>query len=179
MKIAIAVDDKLVRAALRRAPEVMERHIGDGLERGADELARAARDKAPKLWSTLTHSIMASREGKLHFLVRAGINYARAVEEGTGPAAGRARYYPNPASLEQYLMHSPRMRGYAWAKKGSKKRAGQEASIRSRSRALARFIYEHGTRPRPFMAPALDEKDARIRQLVRLASIEGARGVFA
>lgn len=180
MRISIKVDDKLARAAMQRTPGVVERHMELGLERGADEVAREARSNASKrdLFGTLRNSIHVEHPGLLRYVVATATNYAKAVEEGTGPAVGNKRYYPNPDSLQQYLMQSPKMRGHKWARKDSAKRGGQELDIWFRSRALAWYIYNHGTKPQPFMAPAAAEKEDRVRQLVRASVMDGVREVF-
>lgn len=178
MDIRVKVDDKRAIEAFQRAPETMRRHIGGGVERGALEVTRVARDKAPKLFSTLVNSINASRLDELHWQVRPGVNYAREVEEGTGPAAGRPRYYPNPDSLQQYIQYSPKMRGHKWAKAGTMKRGVQELDIWFRSRALAWYIYNHGTKAQPFMAPAAKESESRVVALIRESAHRGALEVM-
>jgi hypothetical protein len=177
--ITVKVDHARAVAAFRKAPEVMHRHVDAGLSRGAQEVANEARTLAPKLFSTLTNSILASQVGPLHWRVQPGVNYARDVEEGTGPAAGRSRYYPNPEALQQYIMLSPKMRGHKWAKPGSRARGEQELNIWFRARALAWYIYAHGTKPQPYMAPAVEAKRSRVIDLVREAAARGAREVMA
>lgn len=181
MKISITVDDKLAIAAMQRAPGVIELHIGRGLERGADELARTARDNASRRdWlGTLRNSIHVERPEPLRFVVATGVNYARAVEEGTGPAAGRAPYFPNIAALIPYVKSKATRGGERLKRAGSTARFNQEREFENRAFLLARYISHHGTRPAPYMKPAMDEKESRIRQLVRASVMEGVREVFA
>ena len=184
--IRIELDDARIRWAFSRAPGVVERHVEAGLDWAASVVAADARRKAPTLFSTLKESINAVREESLQRVVRSdaksntksGVKYARYVEEGTGPAAGHARYYPNPDALLEVLRASPSSRGYKWAKKGSRKRGGQDVELWLRSRAWAMAIYARGTRPHPFMRPALEENRDRCAELVRREALNGVREVF-
>lgn len=169
MDIRYVVDDARARATLQKAPGVVEKWLEGAIARGAMEIARLGRDKAPKLFSTLTNSIRYERLEALHYRVATGVNYARAVEEGTGPAAGHARYYPNPDSLLDYLTTAPSKRGFNWARKGSGKREAQRYDLWWRSRALAWHIYQHGTKAHPYMGPAADEGEPIVRLLARNA----------
>lgn len=180
MRISIEVDDKLARAALQHAPEVIERAAAAALERGADEVARAARENAAKrdLFGTLKQSIHVERPEPLRFVVATGTNYARAVEEGTGPAAGKARYFPDWTALIPYVKTHATRGGERLKRAGSAPRFFQEREFENRAFQLARYISHHGTKSAPFMKPALDEKESRIRQLVRQAVMDGAREVF-
>ena len=164
--IRIELDDARIRWAFSRAPGVVEQHVEGGLDWAAAVVAVAARKKAPALFGTLAQSILAVREESLQRVVRSGVKYARYVEEGTGPAAGHARYYPNPDALVEVLRASPNSRGYKWAKKGSKKRGGQDVELWLRSRAWAMAIYAKGTRPHPFMGPAAERSEAAVRGVV-------------
>lgn len=181
MKIEIRVDDRLVQAALDKMPDVVERHADQGMDRGADELTRVARDKAAGHdWlGTLKQSIHKESPEPLHYVVATAANYARMVEEGTGPAAGQAPYFPDWTALIPYVKSSATRGGEALKRSGSKARFFQEREFENRAFQLARYIHAHGTKPYPYMKPALDETEGRIRQLVRVASIEGAREVFA
>lgn len=180
MRIDIQIDDKLAIAAFQRAPEVVTRRLELGLERGADELTRTARDNAARHdWlGMLKQSIHVEHPDRLRFVVATGVNYARAVEEGTGPAAGRAPYFPNIAALIPYV-RSKALRGGEQLKRArTKARFFQEREFENRAFQLARYIKAHGTKPAPYMAPALAEKESRIRQLVRASVAEGVREVF-
>lgn len=166
LALRVVMDDARVRAALRAAPDRLRQAVDTALARGAEEMARAARAQAPKSLSTLTQSIRVDKVEDLHYTVTPGVNYARFVEEGTGPAAGQPRYYPNPDNLRQYLETTPRARGFEWAKRGSGKREAQRYDLWHRSRAFAWWIYQHGTRAQPFMRPAFDATAERVRALV-------------
>ena len=181
LKTAIRIDDKLVIAALQRAPEVIERHAEQGLERGADEVARVARENAaPRDWlGTLKQSIHVEHPGPLHYAVATGTNYARAVEEGTGPAAGKAPYFPDWTALIPYVKSKATRGGERLKRAGSNARFFQEREFENRAFQLARYISHHGTKPAPYMKPAKEATESRVRQLVRKAVFDGAREVFA
>ena len=183
--IHITLDDQKVREAFARAPQVMARQVEASLKTGAQEVAVEAKERAPKFQSNLVNSIKAMRVGDLHFMVSTGVNYARAVEEGTGPAAGKPRYFPNVQSLFQVLMTSPKSRGFSWArhpkkppKKGFGKRSDQEMELVFRAKAWAWHTYNHGTPKQPFMAPALEAKRSRLFDLIAEGSARGLREVF-
>lgn len=175
--IRVEVDAAQAQWAFRRAPEVMARFVGLGAEQGADVVTRAARENTSEaggfadLFGNLRNSIATWPMDKLGpdevgFEARAGVRHAVFVEEGTGPASGHARYYPDPDALLAVLMHSPRSRGYKWARKGSAKRGGQEVELWLRSRAWAMSIYAKGTQPHPFMRPAAERSEAAVRGVV-------------
>lgn len=180
IQTTVRVDDKLAIAALQRAPDIVLRHLDAGLGRGAEELARTARDNAAKrdFLGMLKQSIHVEHPAPLHYVVAASANYARAVEEGTGPAAGRAPYFPNVAALIPYVRSKALRGGEKLQRARTPGRARQESGFESRAFGLARFIHAHGTKPAPYMAPALTEKVSRIHQLARHAALAGAREVF-
>lgn len=180
MRISIKVDDKLARAAMQRTPGVVERHMELGLERGADEVAVAARRNASRrdFLQTLKESINVERPAPLHYVVITRQSYARAVEEGTGPAVGRASYFPDWTALIPYVKTKATRGGERLKRAGSNPRFYQEREFENRAFQLARYISIHGTKPAPFMAPAVAEKESRVRQLVRASVMDGVREVF-
>lgn len=174
MKISVRIDDARAVAAFARAPEVMRRIVGDAVGRGALEVTREARSRAPKVFSTLTNSINATQIGDLHWQVRAGVNYARAVEEGTKPG-----YTPNLLTLRMYIQASTiRGTGFRWGKAGTSKRTTQEDDIARRTSALAWYIRAHGTKAHPYLQPAVDAKESRVIALIREAAFKGAAEVM-
>ncbi len=171
MRIDLRYDDKAARAALGKARPVVVRMLGQAIAGGARELSQEARANAAKRhgFGSLMESIKPSMLGPLHWQVRAGSIYAPMVEEGTGPAAGKPKYYPNPDRLKDWLTLNTRYRGHEWARKGSKKRGNQELDIWLRSRAWAWGIYQKGTKAYPFMQPAYDTKKGRVVDLANEA----------
>ena len=181
MGIQIRIDYETVRAGLSKAPDVLRRHVGDGLAQGANAIAAEAKNRAPKSESALLNSIIAAPAGDWAYEVRAGVMHAAYVEYGTGPAAGKPRYYPNPDNLFQYLMTNVSARGFKrWSrsKKPGKDRGSQELDIWFRSRAFAWWIYQHGTRAQPFMAPAAEAKRDACTAYVRAAVDAGLKEIF-
>lgn len=150
MRIELRYDDAAARAALHKAPDVVLRMLGGAIERGAQELAREARDKAPKAFSTLTNSIRALREGDLHWSVAPGVNYAPFVEGGRMPM----RKMPPKGSL------------LAWIK--FRLKVGEKAAERMEY-VIARAIQRQGIKPQPFMAPAFEAKKGRVVELANEA----------
>lgn len=155
MDIRVKVDDKRAIEAFQKAPDAMRRHVGDGVQRGALEIARSARAKAPKAFSTLVNAINAMKVADLHWRVDAETNYAEAVEGGRAP--GRQ------PGTSKGLMEWVRFR------------TGKTDSDLERTTFLiARSIGRHGTRPQPFMQPAAEESESRVVALIRESAHRGA-----
>ena len=181
MNLQIRIDYETVRAGLAKAEGVLHRHIDGGLSQGAQAIADEARERAPKSESTLWHSIHSKRIGNLYYEAGASAMHAAYVEHGTGPAVGKKRYYPNPDNLFQYLMTNVRARGFKrWSRstKPGKDRGSQELDVWFRSRAFAWWIYQHGTKPQPFMAPAAEAKRDACTAFVRAAVDAGLKEIF-
>ena len=173
MELKVAIDDKTLQEAFARAPQRMERALDEGLSRAAEEVARAAKLKAPTLFSSLVNSIRAVQEGRLHYAVYPAVSYAAAVEQGTRPGN-----MPPPEHLMGFIRSRGGYRGNL-GKPGSPKRRRQMDEIRDRAGALAAHIKKHGTKAHPFMAPALSENESRLRQMIRMKLWAEAREVFA
>lgn len=159
IEITINLDDARLQQALARFPDRVAAQIEFALARGAEEIARAARRKAPKAFSTLTHSIRAQRMGDLHYRIAPGANYAAMVERGRRP--GRQ---PGTANgLTEWV----------------KQKTGLEGKPLDRmSFVVARAIGRKGIRPQPYMRPALAENESRLRQLVRAGVARGIEEAF-
>lgn len=177
-RIDIRIDDARVLEAFSKAPEVMRRHVEGGVQRGAGEIVTEAKTRAPKSLSNLVNSIAAAPAGELAWVARAGSAHAVMVEQGTGPAAGKKKYYPNPDNLLQYLMTTPKARGFGRWKRSDRGRLEQEMGMVRRAQAFAWWIYQHGTKAQPFMAPAAEAKRDRCTELVRAAVSKGLLEVF-
>ena len=133
---------------------------------------------APKSLSGLVNSINAARSGDLEYSVSPGVAYAPWVEFGTGPAAGREKYYPNPDNLLTHLMISPKARGFSRWSRSEKGRTLQEMVLVRRAQAFAWWIYQHGTKAQPFMAPAAEAKRDACLDYVRAAVNAGLKEVL-
>jgi len=181
VKIAYILDDKAALAALARAPEVMTRNLEDGLDRAAHEAEDEMRIAASEhdVFGRLKESVEIRQDAPLNRFITPTANYASYVEDGTGPAVGRARYFPNPDKLRDFIQQSPAVRGFGWAKAGSAKRGGQELEVWFRSRALARSIYMKGTQPHPFVAPTAVKMRSRFFALMGDAAQRGVNEVMA
>lgn len=176
--VSIRIDTTKAQAAFSAAPEVVRRHVEPALLRGANEIAAEEKRLAPKSLSALVNSIIVSPAGELAYQVSPGVGYAAYVVHGSGPAAGRAKYYPNPDNLLQYLMTSPRARGFTRFKRSAKGRLDQENELVRRSQAFAWWIYQHGTKPQDFVTPAVEGKRDACTQFVRDAVTAGVAEIF-
>lgn len=181
--IRIVVDaDRALQACLR-APEVMARHMSEGTAQGAHLVARGAKRNVRSVFGTLAQSIRVEAlsglpDGQIGHEAAAGTAYAPYVEEGTGPAAGRPRYYPNPDALMDFLAASPKARGFKWAATGSFVRTTQKLELFNRARALAWAICQRGTKPAPYMRTAAAESDEAVRSVLRAAVQRGTEEAF-
>lgn len=159
MKLSIEIDSARARAAFGKAPAVMNRNLSRYLDRAAQEVAREARAKAPKAFSTLMNSINWRKEGEFVRVVAPSVNYARYVEEGTRPGK-----MPNREVLLPWL----------------KFRTGATGrELRNRSFLLARYIQRHGTKPQPYMAPTAEKMRGRVLALLREGVEAGIAEAFA
>lgn len=159
MDISVSLNDDRLRQALRQAPDRLTARIEAALSRGAEEIARDARRNAPKAFSTLTNSIRAARVGDLHYRVSTGTNYARSVEEGRRP--GRQPGVAN--GLMEWVRQKTGLTGPALDRK---------------TYVIARAIGRRGIKPQPYMQPAHEAGEPRVRFLVEEAVGRGIQEVF-
>lgn len=152
MRLEVRYDDHVPRDMLRRAPDFFRRRLGLALERGAQELAREARGRAPKAFSTLTNSIRAMRENDLHWFVAPGVNYGTWVEGGRMPM--RKTGFQNGLLEWIKLKVAPGASGKDLDRLGF---------------VIRRAIGRRGIHPHPFMAPAFEAKKARVVELANAA----------
>jgi len=180
MKISYTIDSKAALDALARAPAVMDKNLEAALDHAALETEGEMRIRAGArdVFGTLKESIEIRQLGPLQRFITPTANYAAYVEEGTGPAAGRARYFPNPDNLRDFIQQSPAVRGFGWAKAGGRKRGGQELEVWFRSRALARAIYMKGTQPHPFVAPTAEKMTPRFFALMDEGAQHGVEEIM-
>jgi hypothetical protein len=181
MKLNYAINDVQSRAALDKAPEVMGRNLEAALDRAAIEGADMMRAEISQhdVTGALKNSVAVRRFAALERFITPTLNTAAAVDEGTGPAAGKARYFPNPDNLLDFIRHSPASRGFGWARKGSSKRGGQDLELWFRSRAMARSIYMKGTQPANFVAKTEAQSKERFFALMDEGVAMGVREVMA
>lgn len=153
MRFECRIDDAAVTEAFARSPRIMRYHLNKALDKAATELTRAVRDKLRDNGSMghshLMNSIRPERPFPLARDVKAGMKYARAVEEGTKPGY---RGMPPREPLAAWL----RVR-HGLSKKESDRR----------SYGLARYLQAHGTKPAPFFKPAFEQNQSRLMQMLR------------
>ncbi len=180
MQIHYTLDDANALAALEKAPEVMKRNMELALDRAAFEGADVMRAEVSQhdVFGTLKNSI-AVRSSLMARFITPTENYSAAVDEGTGPAAGKARYFPNPDNLLDFLRQSPAARGFSWARKSSPKRGGQDVELWFRSRAMAMSIYMKGTKPVNFVAKTEEKTKERFFEVMNEGVDQGVREVMA
>lgn len=159
MKTRLIVEDSRTREAFRRSPARMRLLVGDALWRGALEVAREGRLRAPKAFSSLANSISTEQIADLHQRVAPSVNYARPVEEGRMPM----RRMPG-AGLTEWVK----------LKLGLQGRELDRATF-----AIARAIGRRGIEPQPYMRPAAEAKEDRVVELVRAAVARGTAEVQA
>lgn len=154
------------RAAASKAPDIMARHIEGALDRASQEIARSMQQRvsAHDLFGTLKASIRPVKSGRFERTVAPGVIYARYLEEGTGPAAGRAAYFPSPDVLMVYV--ATRARRASLAARPGRKALHPVEEIKARAWALARSIAKRGTRPHPFVRPTARTMAPCVRELL-------------
>lgn len=161
--IDIKLDNRRVMAGLDHMDPAVERSVDAELgaiaQGAAVEMKTLLTINRSIARSTLLQSINAVKVGARHWFVGPSVNYGRAVEEGTGPAVGRASYMPNPQFLEDYVRQNRGDgRGIKMAgKPGSTARRQVLDKIRDRAWGLAVHIRKFGTKPHPFVAPTADK----------------------
>lgn len=157
MDIRIRIDDREVLAAFAASPGVMSASIDRFLSRAASEVARSARDAAPKAFSNLANSIRFFRISPLHWRVAPGVNYSGYVEDGTRP------HQPPVEAIRPWVERVLGLR---------------DDAARTAAFLIARKIAGHGTRAQPYMAVAAGKMESRVIRLVREGVDAGLREVF-
>jgi len=149
IELSLQINNQGLRQAFSQAPEILRRHLNKAVLRSVMEIARTARRNAPKAFSTLTQSIQHSMPDPLTGEVAPGVDYARMVEEGTGPGG-----YPNPQTMLD------------WIKVKGISPRNPAMDQRDLAYAMARSIAHKGTPAQPYMAPALDSNKARAERRI-------------
>lgn len=154
---SLHIDLSNARDQTGNLPAAVEKSVDAKLWRGTEEVARAAKGKAPKAFSNLVNSIRAERIGPLHYRVVEGMNYGRAVEESARP------HHVNSAKLIPWVERVLGVRG---------------KDARDKAFLIARSIAMRGTRAQPYMQPAAEAMAPRVRELVMLGVEEGIGGAY-
>jgi len=156
----LTIDSDRLQRALTRAPRVLAVEMNKAVARTVQEMARSARRHAPKAFSHLVNSIGAVQVSPLEGLVVAGMDYARMVEEGTGPQGPQARDGGGFPPV-QHILDWIRVKRIVPDDPGMDQR--------DLAFAIARGIARKGTPPHPFMAPAFADNKARAEQRIDAA----------
>lgn len=160
MRMEYTFADKEVLAAFQRAPGVMTRHLGRGLDSAALRMVRAAqrqlRENDSIVLSTLVTAIAYERVGVFEREISPNTDYAEYLERGTRPG-----HFPPAAPL------------LAWLK--ARRAAEPERAVHR----LKRHIFLQGTRANPFWDPAFEQSEPTMRQVINDAVLRGVREVFA
>lgn len=178
MEIRIEVDAARLREGLRRAPQAIHGHVDSALSRAALEISRDARRRAPKAFSTLTNSIHSARVGDLHYQVAPGVNYAPWVEGGRkagkmpGVANGLREWVKQKVSIVEKAPPEGKK------KRKKRKEADADNLLDRMTFVIARAIGKRGIQAQPFMAPAMESAEARLRDLVNAAVERGLQEVL-
>lgn len=145
--------------------------IRAGVLKGADEAALRMELEAARLApkgtseSGLDKSLTSgAREGggRVVAFCRCDAPHGRYIEEGTGPAAGHAKYMPPPGALRQWVsrkfgIHDPE-------------------AVAEVERAVRWKIYMKGTEAQPFMRPAFRKVSREWRGILARRISEAIRG---
>lgn len=162
-------NQRLLQAALRRAPTSVASRVDRALQRTALEGAREERALAPKAFSILTNSIGVDREGRLAWRAGPHVDYALAVERGTrgGGSPPPFDHILDWVKLRRLEPYSPRLAAIA----------DPERRQRSLAWAISRSIARLGTPAQPFVAPVARSGAfaRRHRRRVLLAMRQGLR----
>jgi hypothetical protein len=165
LKISVKIDDGNA-LAIESMPSVLREELEPRVDGAGKEVAREMRAQAPKAFSTLMQSIKDYRDGVLSRFVGPHVNYALHVVTGTGPAAGKPSYFPNPYALAPWVKQHSGIR-FGTTKAGSAGRKRLYDEIRDRSWALARHIATVGTKPNPFVDRTFEVVGDRIEALLQ------------
>lgn len=180
LRIEVRLDHDQALRGLEHLPgavtAAVDAELGAIAQTGANLMKLRLAQNRSMARSTLANSIHAVKQGLMHWFVGPSVNYGRMVEEGTGPAAGRASYMPKVEHLEDYIRQRGglRMQG----KPGSTRRNRVLTEIRDRAWGLAMHIRRHGTRPHPFVAPTADRLRESVPTRVTAAVQRGLQQVF-
>lgn len=151
-QLSLTVNADNLMQALLQTPELLAKNMANAVLRVSKEMANSAKDYAPKAFSTLTLSINNTQISPYEAIVAPGVDYARLVEEGTGPGA-----MPPVQNIED------------WINVGAKIEPNNpEMTSRDLAYIIARSIAHHGTPAQPYMAPAFkDNRDKAERRINR------------
>ncbi|ORF03595.1 hypothetical protein BGI05_05215 [Snodgrassella alvi] len=159
MRFEFNIDHKKVTEGFSRAPKVMERKLGSGLDRAAMTMVQAARDKLREndsiALTTLLNSIYPERPNVFERDIYPHVGYAYYVEKGTKPG-----YYPPIHPLIDWF------------------RARGSEDPESDAHRLKKHIYRAGTRAHPFWQPAYEKVAPKLQDIIEDYVVLGLKEVF-
>ncbi len=161
LRLNFEIRDRQVRAALARSPGVVRRRAVRGLERGAIEVAREGKRRAPKAESTLTNSIGHRFTGPMTIEVGPTVRHGDVMEHGREPGG------PMPP-IEPLI---------DWIRTRRISPYDEAMDERDLAFVIARSIQQHGTPAQPYMGPAIDAKRDRVTELVRAGVRDGIKEI--
>ncbi|HPE80111.1 MAG TPA: HK97 gp10 family phage protein [Gammaproteobacteria bacterium] len=145
--IELIIDDSAVQRAFNAAPALTEQELERAIRRAIGLIGNTARSGAPEHHGILRNSIKIRYVKPLTGEVSSGVDYARMVEEGTGPG-GR----PPLQSISD------------WIKRKGMQPRDPSMDDRDLAFVIAQSIAMHGTSAQPYMQPALEKhRDSVIR----------------
>jgi len=142
--ISINISERKLQSALAKQPEALKKNMSVAISQIVARMARSAKLKAPKAFSILTNSIKSKRLNAFTGQVTAATDYASFVEEGRKPGGKM----PPLSAIND------------WIKVSQIEPNNPDMSDDDLSFVIRRSIAIKGTRPQPFMQPALDENKA-------------------
>ncbi len=157
--ITLTIDSDNLMKALLQAPDLLAKNMANAVLRTTKEIARSARSKAPKAFSTLTNSIKDTQISPYEAIVAPGVNYASYVEYGT-----KAGAMPNRDSIQD------------WIEVRNIQPNDPFMDERDLSFIIARSIAARGTPAQPFLIPAFEENKAKAERRFNLAINAAVKG---
>lgn len=151
-------DNRRLIEAFTKAPRLLVTHLDLAIDRSVRAMARDARKGAAKAFSTLTQSIGSRLPSPLTGEFFAGVDYARAVEEGTDSGG----YPPRQTLLDWIRVHRIEPRD-------------PDMDEEDLAYVIGRFIAIRGTPAQPYMAPAFEGNKRRAERGVSRAIDETLR----
>lgn len=167
MSFTVRIDVKGVQDALAKSDLVLK-YVDGALAAGGLLIQREADRAAPKADGTLRKNITSGRLQQLLHQVVSRAAHGAYVEQGTGLQGPFKR-----ASGKKNLSPQGRVNIASWlSRKGIQPRPG--VSAERLAWLISRSIARKGTRPQPYLKPALTESNAsRIADLVERAMQRG------
>lgn len=150
---------------ISRVKQIMTDKIFKAMDGIAIKMEAVAITKAPKVIGSLQQHIRSKTELQGSTITAQLIctsPYGKYIEEGTGPAAGHARFFPPPGVLINWLMRGVGM---------------SEDQAREKEFVFRRAIHIHGTKAQPFMEPAKQEALKTLRPKLKDAISTAVREI--